>query len=102
MEKDMTTLEFTPDAEQTVAAMWDKVCTIGGYYGEMSPEYRAAVRSFAASMKSIVGLGGKVMKDGEYSLICHNEYITYGVNWSPSTSEEIPFSGNPGTWSVNS
>lgn len=86
---DMT---FTPEAKIVITAMRDKCSEIGFAYGESSPEYTKTVRSLAYSITSMIGLGGHVAADGELSLICFNEYLTYGVNFSRSDN----------TWSVNS
>ena len=85
-------IEITPEASLTIIDMWEEVLKVERRHGSGSPEAFKTHRSFGAVMKSMTGLGGKVMKDGDLSLICQNEYITYGVN----------FDHRDITWSVNS
>jgi hypothetical protein len=89
---------FTPEAKTTITEMENQVRKIAVYYGENSDLYRNASDSLRRSLVALIGLGGRVSKDtSELSLFCHNEFIAYGVNWSPNWEFE-----HAGTWSVNS
>jgi hypothetical protein len=99
-------IEFTEDAERVISAMRDRVAVIGAYFGDNSPEQAAAATSLTFALANMIRLGGKVTKDGELSLLCWNDHITYGVNFHRKFREatEDEFDGKHllGTWSVNS
>ena len=87
MMTDIKAVEFTTAALNVITNMGRKADE-----QRYNPNYNDTVLSFAQSLASIIRLGGTVHADGELSLICRNDQIVYGVNWSENSK----------TWSVNS
>ena len=84
---DIKAVEFTSGALNVITNMGRKADE-----QRYNTNYNDTVLSFAQSLASIIRLGGTVHADGELSLICRNDQIVYGVNWSENSK----------TWSVNS
>ena len=84
---DIKAVEFTPGALTVINNMTRKVDE-----SKYNTDYTETVRTFAHSLATLIRLGGTVHADGELSLICRNDQIVYGVNWSENSK----------TWSVNS
>ena len=95
-------LGFTPEAKNTVSAMRGRVQEIGAAFGRESKEFADAASSLAMSLSSMIGLGGNISEDSDLSLYGVNEFICYGVNWSPAKRDAAWPHDLPGTWSVNS
>jgi len=94
-------IEFTDLALIEIDRMRDRVREIGYCYGENSEEYLKAVDSFAHVMHKIVVMGGTIWKDSDLSLVCSNNFITYGVVWFGDKNDN-EFMPETGEWSVHS
>jgi hypothetical protein len=92
------TIEFTEQAMDTIRNMGNEVRRLQYELGEDNKHFIAAASSLSLSLIQMMNLGGKVMSDGEFSLICQNDYLTYGVNYTGTSYNEY----DAGTWSVNS
>lgn len=96
-------LELTDDAQKTIIAMRDHLANVRYQLGETNKDYCKMAASLAFSLAQMLNLGGRVMKDGELSLICQNDYLTYGVNFTASKFRDREFPESLlGEWSVNS
>lgn len=114
MAENEKTLTFSPEAIAELEKIRQRIAHIGEAFGERSTEFVSASVSFNNSMLAMIRLGGKVYRDSDLNLICHNEWITYGVNFHSKyyvAGEEpeivleyakIGVDARPGTWSVNS
>jgi len=94
-------IEITDLALAEIDAMRNRVHELRLSYGEDSPEYKNAMNSFGHVMHKIMILGGTIFKDGELSLVCSNDYITYGVVWFGDRNADS-LTPESGEWSVHS
>ncbi len=102
-------IEITPAAQRTIAAMQDRVTTIGLQYGDGSPEHVEAVKSLMYAYGQILRLGGRITREGredEISLLgvtymAPGVPFTYGVDFLPKRhgDERDPLLGE---WYVHS
>ena len=84
-------IEITSAAQRTIAAMQDRVTTIGLQYGDGSPEHVEALKSLANAYGQMLRLGGRIMREGredELSLLGVTDIapgvpFTYGVDFLP-------------------
>lgn len=106
-------IDFTPEAKTTINAMNDHCNKIEAMFGPDHEYTIKANRSLRGALVTMIGLGGRIGKDGDLSLFGSNEFIAYGVNFSrtivtdPLYVEAMRGMGlDPanfvGTWSVNS
>lgn len=94
-------LEITEEASRTITDMESRVARIGQAYGEASPEYLKASQSLMRALATVLRLGGRVMRDGELSLIC-NSFITYGVIFFAKRNDNGERDELLGDWSAHS
>lgn len=106
-------LEFTDEGLSEFTRMSDHVTRLGNYYGESSVEYFTALQSFHQCVASLIRLGGRASKDGEFNLISYTPSgFVYGFNshkrdFSPETAQMLPDEipdtyPRPCTFSINS
>jgi hypothetical protein len=111
----MKTISISESAQKEIDNMFSTCNWIGSYYGFKSDQYVSASQSLMVSYHKMFALGGTINRDSELNLICHNEWITYGVNFHRDTTfhgfEIVKYGEDgkpnivtlwPGTWSVNS
>lgn len=74
----------TPEARQTLTAMYEHVQAIGRDWGEKSPEYAAAAGSLSRQVVTMFAspmtASPRVMRDGPLSLFV-TDGICYGIIW---------------------
>jgi hypothetical protein len=111
----MKTISISEAAEKEIDNMTFTCNSIGNYYGFKSDQYISASDSLMHSYHKMFALGGTVNRDSHLNLICHNDYITYGVNFHRDPDfhgfEIVKYDLDgkpdiitiwPGTWSINS
>lgn len=91
-------IEITEQAEATINNMGNEVRRLRMQLGEDHPLTVKAATSLSLSLITMIGLGGHIGSDGEHSLICSNDFLTYGVNYLGTRNNEH----GAGEWSVNS
>ena len=97
-------LEITPAAQRVIAAMQDRVSTIGLEYGDGSPEHVEALKSLVNAYGHILRLGGRIMRDGREDELCllGASFITYGVIFFPKRLDGDQRDPLLGEWSIHS
>lgn len=93
-------LVIDTSAMTVLGNMQQRVTAIGKQYGEHSPEHVEVLKSFNEALMSVLRLGGKVLSDGELSLVSLS-FITYGVVFHPKYTDD---GRDPllGSWSTHS
>ena len=105
-----TTITFTTEALETIDKMETQCRLMAAYLGENDPYVVQASNSLRRSLTQMVALRPtRVMKDGEHSLYCVSDYITFGVNFHnrPPSGDKyqgltLDVANTVGTWSINS
>jgi hypothetical protein len=99
-------LEITPEALKTIAAMQDRVTTIGLEYGDGSSEHVEHLKSLMYAYGQMLRLGGRIMREGredELSLIAVTAHdLTYGVDFLPKRLDGDQRDPLLGEWYVHS
>lgn len=106
-------IEISTEAQAELSKMVSTVGWIGDAFGYDSARYVEAAETLMVAYHKILTLGGKIYRDSDLSLICHNDYITYGISFHKNDDDEfdvINWIGDKpekvkvcsGFWSVNS
>lgn len=93
-------LEITPEAEQTIGAMRDRVNEVAQLYGEHSPQHVEMLRSLTDALMHVLRLGGRISKDDDLALLGVS-WIVYGVIFFPKRVDGQRHN-LLGDWSVHS
>lgn len=80
------TMVFTEQAITTLNNMQQRINEIAYWHGE--DEAGRAARSFARCINGYINMGGRVMSDGELSLVASTDVgLVVGFNWSRESLE---------------
>lgn len=103
MDDHTTTIELSQDAAATVQAMRDKLAAARAGLPADDQRVVQMANSLAFSLAQVLGLGGRIAKDGELSLVGVTAYgFVYGVVWFPTRNVAPLPDGFVGEWSVHS
>lgn len=91
-------IEFTDEAMFTIDNMGKECSRLELLLGPDDSRVKDAHASLHKCIRTMLTLRpNRVMADGELSLICNNDHIVFGVNYSGANREF-----GAGTWTVNS
>lgn len=93
-------LEIEEAALKVIGNMEARISGIAQYYGYGSREHVEAADSLMRAFASLFRLGGKVMPDGELSLVSLS-FMTYGCVFHPTYKNGTP-APLLGTWLIHS
>lgn len=97
-----TALNITPEAEQTIARMCERVAEVGRTYGRYSPQHVEMLESLQHALVGVMRLGGCIFQDSELSLY-GSSFIEFGcifhAKYLPGGKERDPLLGD---WSIHS
>ncbi len=95
-----TSLTLTPQAQETISAMLERIREVAIEYGDNSQEHRDMLWSLLYALTNMIRLGGRITKEDDLGLY-GSSFIDYGIVFFPKRhgDERDPLLGE---WSCHS